>query len=72
MLFSLSITFAAFIYSIKYLSATMASLYAYINPLVAMLTGTILLDEPLTVNLVAGAVITLAGVYLVNYSMKKG
>ncbi len=66
------ITFAAFIYSIKYLSATMASLYAYINPLVAMLTGTILLDEPLTVNLVAGAVITLAGVYLVNYSMKKG
>ena len=66
------IAFVAFIYSTKYLPAAQASLYAYINPLVAMLTGSILLREPLTMNLITGAIITLAGVYLVNYSMKIG
>lgn len=63
--------FAAFIYSIKYLPTAIASLYAYINPIVAMLFGTLILDEPLTVNLLLGAVVTLVGVYIVNYSIKK-
>jgi len=65
------IAFIAFIYSIKYLPPAVSSLYAYINPIVAMITGSILLSEPLTVNLLIGACITLVGVYLVNYSIKK-
>ena len=65
------VAFMAFIHSMKYLSPALASLYAYINPLVAMITGTILLDEPFTLNLLFGAIVTLAGVYLVNYSIKK-
>lgn len=63
--------FAAFIYSIKYLPIAVASLYAYINPIVAMIFGTILLNEPFTINLLIGATITLAGVYIVNYSIRK-
>ncbi|QEC67072.1 EamA family transporter [Panacibacter ginsenosidivorans] len=63
--------FAAFIYSIKYLPTAIASLYAYINPIVAMLFGTLILDEPLTINLLLGAIVTLVGVYIVNYSVKK-
>ena len=62
--------FAAFIYTVKYLPPAIASLYAYINPIVAMVTGAILLNEPLTFSLVIGAVITLTGVYIVNYSIK--
>ncbi len=65
------IAFVAFIYTVKYLKPTLASLYAYINPIVAMITGAILLQEALTLNLFIGALITLTGVYLVNYSMKK-
>lgn len=65
------IAFAAFIYSIKYLPTAIASLYAYINPIVAMLFGTLILDEPLTLNLLFGAIVTLVGVYIVNYSVKK-
>ena len=65
------VAFVAFIYMVKYLSPAIASLYAYINPLVAMITGSILLKEPLTLNLVFGALITLAGVYIVNYSIRK-
>jgi len=66
------LAFAAFIYSIKYLPTAIASLYAYINPIIAMIVGSILLDEPFTLNLLFGAVITLVGVYIVNYSVKKG
>jgi len=62
--------FVAFIYTVKYLPPAIASLYAYVNPIVAMVTGTMLLNEPLTFNLVIGALITLAGVYIVNYSIK--
>ncbi len=65
------IAFIAFIYSMKKLPAAVASLYAYINPLVAMITATILLNEKLTMNIVWGSIVTLIGVFLVNYSIKK-
>lgn len=64
-------TFVAFIYSMKHLPTPIASLYAYINPIVAISIGTFLLDEHISVRLVVGTVITLIGVYLVNYSLKK-
>ncbi|HEX6914655.1 MAG TPA: EamA family transporter [Chitinophagaceae bacterium] len=65
------IAFVCFIYSMKHLPAPIASLYAYINPMVAIMIGAVLLSEPLTVDLLIGAVITIAGVYLVNASLKE-
>jgi drug/metabolite transporter (DMT)-like permease len=65
------IAFIAFIYSMKKLLAPIASLYAYINPLVAMIAATFLLEEKLTMNIVWGSVVTVAGVFLVNYSIRK-
>lgn len=65
------IAIVAFVYSMKHLNPAVAVLYAYINPLVAMITGTLLLNEKLTATIIIGSLITLAGVYLVNYSMKK-
>jgi drug/metabolite transporter (DMT)-like permease len=65
------ISFAAFVYSMKKLPAALFSLYAYFNPLVAMVTAAILLHEKLTINILWGAIVTLAGVFLVNYSMKQ-
>jgi drug/metabolite transporter (DMT)-like permease len=61
----------AFIYSMKHLPPPIASLYAYVNPIVAILIGTTWLDEKLTFNIVGGTIITLIGVYLVNRSFKK-
>lgn len=63
------VSFAAFVYSMKYLPAAISSLYAYLNPLVAMVTAYWLLGEPLTWNIGIGALITLSGVFLVNYSI---
>ncbi len=65
------ISFIAFIYSMKKLPPAISSLYAYINPLVAMVTGAIVLREKLTMNILWGALVTLAGVFLVNYSIKR-
>ena len=65
------IAIIAFIYSLKHLNPAIAVLYAYINPLIAMVTGSILLGEKLTMVILIGSTITLVGVFLVNYSMKK-
>lgn len=65
------LSFVAFIYSMKKLPAAISSLYAYINPLVAMVTGAIVLKEKLTMNILWGALVTLVGVFLVNYSIKR-
>jgi drug/metabolite transporter (DMT)-like permease len=60
------LTFGAFLYSLQHLPATLASIYAYINPIVAVLLGHFLLGEGWSLFLLAGALVTLAGVYLVN------
>ena len=70
-IFGSIISFVAFIYSMKKLPAAISSLYAYINPLVAMVTASIVLNEKLTINILWGAIVTLIGVFLVNYSIKK-
>ena len=64
-------TFVAFIYSMKHLQPAIASLYAYINPIVAILVGSLVVNEKLTFNILIGSLITLTGVYLVNKSMKQ-
>ena len=65
------LAFIAFIYSMKKLPAALSSLYAYINPLVAMVTAAIVLNEQLTMNIFWGAIVTLVGGFLVNYSIKR-
>ena len=65
------VAFAAFVYSMKKLPAALFSLYAYFNPMVAIIVAGLLLNEPLTMNIFWGAVVTLFGVYLVNYSVKR-
>jgi drug/metabolite transporter (DMT)-like permease len=65
------ISFIAFVYSMKKLPVAISSLYAYINPLVAMVTAALIIHEKLTMNILWGAIVTLTGVFLVNYSIKR-
>lgn len=65
------IAFVAFIYSMKVLQPSIASLYAYINPVVAMLVAAVLIPEPLTFHLFWGGLVILSGVYLVNRSIRR-
>ena len=64
--------FISFIYSMKNLHPAIASLYAYINPIVAIWVGSLLIKgEQISWNSILGTVTTLTGVYLVNRSLKK-
>ena len=65
------ITFAAFIYTMKHLQPAVAALYAYINPIVAILVGSLVVNEKITWKIIIGSAITLVGVYLVNQSLRK-
>jgi drug/metabolite transporter (DMT)-like permease len=65
------VAYAAFVYSMKTLPPALFSLYAYINPLVAMAIAGFLLKEKLNMNILWGAIVTLTGVFLVNYSIRK-
>jgi len=67
------VAYICFTYAIKKLPMTIVSLYAYINPLVAVLLGWIILGEKFTFNIFIAMIITVAGVYLVNrgYQLRK-
>ncbi len=65
------ITFAAFIYCLKRLPPAQSSVYAYINPIVAVLIGAILNNEKLNLIIAIGTAVTILGVYLVNTGFKR-
>jgi drug/metabolite transporter (DMT)-like permease len=64
------IAFAAYLFALQNLPTEQASIYAYVNPIVAVLCGWILFGEHITLFLTLGGIITLAGVYLVNKAFK--
>ena len=73
MIFGSVLSFIAYLYALQNLPTEQASLYAYINPIVAYLLGAILFGDILTPFIIAGVLITLYGVYLVNKAaMKEG
>jgi drug/metabolite transporter (DMT)-like permease len=63
------IGYSLFVYALHHLPATLVSVYAYVNPIVALWLGWLILDEALTMKAVYAMLITLAGVYLVNRGM---
>ncbi|KFC61221.1 DMT family transporter [Flavobacterium gilvum] len=70
-IFGSILTFIAFIYALQKLPTELSSLYAYMNPIVAVILGALIFDEPLTMAIVFGGSITLIGLYLINYAMYK-
>ena len=56
------IAFTAYGYALKHLSITTVSLYAYVNPVIAILLGVVWLDEPFTMRTAAASALVLAGV----------
>lgn len=64
--------YACYSYAIKKLPMTLVSLYAYINPIVAVLLGWLVLDEKLNGRIALAILVTIAGIYIVNkgYQMK--
>ncbi len=65
------IAFIAYLYALQKLPTSLVSVYAYINPLVAVVSGSLFTGEPFTILIITGSLVTLTGVYIVNKSIRK-
>ena len=65
-IFGSIIAYASYSYALRKLPMTIVSMYAYINPLVAVILGWLVLDEKLNLKIIAAFVLTVAGIYIVN------
>lgn len=63
--------FSCFVYILKVMPPAKASTYSYINPVVAIFLGWLILNESVTARDIAGAVIILAGVVMVQTARMK-
>jgi drug/metabolite transporter (DMT)-like permease len=60
------IAYASYSYVLRKLPMTIVSMYAYINPLVAVMLGWAILQEKLNTQIVVAFLLTVAGIYVVN------
>jgi drug/metabolite transporter (DMT)-like permease len=60
------IAYASYAYALRKLPMTIVSLYAYINPVVAVLLGWLVLDETLNLKIWVAIALTIGGIYIVN------
>jgi len=60
------VAYSAYIYAIQHLPLQLVSLYAYINPMIAVALGTLLLDEPFSARILIAAALVLAGTWIVG------
>jgi drug/metabolite transporter (DMT)-like permease len=71
-LFGSLTAFVCYLYALQNLPTEQASIYAYINPIVAVFFGWLLFSEKITIYITIGGLVTLLGVYLVNKAFKAG
>ena len=70
-LFGSVIAYSAYTFALAHMRTTHTSLYAYVNPVVAVFLGWLILHEPLTWLSIVAMMIILAGVALVQTSGRK-
>ncbi|RYY52946.1 MAG: drug/metabolite-transporting permease [Chitinophagaceae bacterium] len=64
------VAFGAYLYALQNLSTEQTSVYAYINPVVAIILGAIIFHEDLSFFIAIGGAVTLLGVFLVNRGLR--
>jgi len=62
----LVIAFAAYSYALRHLPIATVSLYTYVNPVIAVALGTLLLGEPFRLSMIAAALIIVVGMLVVR------
>lgn len=58
--------YTAYVYALKHLPVSTVSLYAYVNPIIAVVLGSLLLDEPFGMRHVVASLLVFAGIALVR------
>jgi drug/metabolite transporter (DMT)-like permease len=58
--------FSAYAYALKHLPVATVSLYAYINPIIAVVLGTLVLQEPFNARMFLAALVVFVGIAMVR------
>jgi drug/metabolite transporter (DMT)-like permease len=64
------IAYAAYSYALQHLDIAIVSLYSYINPVIAVALGALILDEPFELRMVLAAGIIVGGILIVGPVMR--
>jgi drug/metabolite transporter (DMT)-like permease len=64
--FGAVVGFTAYAYALKHLPVATVSLYAYVNPVIAVILGVLILREPFNVRMAVAAAIVLVGMAMVR------
>ena len=72
-IFGSLVAYASYAYALRKLPMTIVSLYAYINPIVAVVLGWLVLGETLNIKIWFAMLLTITGIYIVNkgYQLQK-
>ncbi|MCF6270533.1 MAG: EamA family transporter [Melioribacteraceae bacterium] len=70
-IFGSLIAYGSYIYAIEHLPISFVTTYAYVNPIIALFAGWLVLDEILSIEIILAAVIILFGVGLINRGNRK-
>ena len=60
------VAFSAYVYALKHLPIATVSLYSYVNPLIAVALGTVLLAEPFSSRTLVASALVFAGIAVVR------
>ena len=63
--------YGSYIYAIEHLPLSLVSTYAYINPVIALFLGWLVLGETLNLTIIVAAAVIIAGVIIVKRGAKK-
>lgn len=67
-IFGSIVSYSCYIYILQKWTAAKAGTYAYVNPVVAIILGALIVNEPITLSIVISMIIVITGVVLVQSS----
>lgn len=65
-IFGSVIGYSAYVFALKHLPVSTVSLYAYVNPIIAVALGALLLAEPMNLRMLLASVLVFAGIAVVR------
>lgn len=65
------VAYTAYVYTLKHLPVSTVSLYAYVNPVIAVILGTYVASEPLSPRILIAAALVFAGIAIVRMTPKR-
>jgi drug/metabolite transporter (DMT)-like permease len=63
--------YTAYVYALKYLPVSTVSLYAYVNPIIAVVLGSLVLSEPFSARILIAAALVFGGIAVVQMAPKR-